>query len=93
MFKSSNQKLVQARELVARVAADLDTLLADIRQVRRLNFSRDGSTGEPDYVRRICQQRETLATVAAMLADMRLEWSQVPPDECDGHCNECEASG
>jgi hypothetical protein len=92
MFKSSNQKLREACELVAGVIAGLDTLLVDARQVRRLNFSRDGMAEEPDYVRQLDQQRERLLTVAAALAEMRLEWSHELDGECDGESEEDASS-
>jgi hypothetical protein len=56
----------------------VDVLLEDVRDERKAAAAHDGVDGEPEYVRDIVRQRAALMDVAAMLADVRLEWSDEP---------------
>jgi hypothetical protein len=81
MFRKSNEKLQQTRELLVELIAELDMVLHDVREAKdlRLGLSEvNGHNGEadghPDWVEKIARQREALLLVATTIADMQFEW-------------------
>ncbi len=73
MFTESNEKLQQIKELLVELLAELEMTLEEVRAMRRDHAASDRENGKPDWVQKIYGQRDTLITVALLLADMRFD--------------------
>lgn len=79
MFEESNRKLQRTRHQFSEVIAELDRVLDEVRALRGAKLGQDGAEaveGEPEWIRRLVQQRQVLRDVAAQIAEMRLDWVQ-----------------
>jgi hypothetical protein len=81
MFTETNEKLQQTKDLLVDLIAELDLVLEDLRDIRGDVAATDGMDRGLESVRKIARQRDVLMNVAAMLADVRFEWSQEPQQQ------------
>ena len=67
MVSESDQKLQQARGLLTTLIAEFNGVISEMRDLQPWEVE----NGEPDYLRTMLRQRDTLNSAAEILADLQ----------------------